>query len=136
MIYQSSSESSVWTKLNLCFLAFEHPTCIQHSHRKATASLFKQEHPNTIQTSYKLQLTETIELTIKPSSTNKEVWTVHQKLRRWPTLRIFFFFLIGIYSMQGWTATMRHGVTRKEAEKRLKDTENLFRKNLQLKDVC
>ena len=30
---------------------------------------------------------------------------------------------------------MRHGVTRKEAEKRLQDTKNLFRKNLQLKDV-
>ena len=25
------------------------------------------------------------------------------------------FFLIGIHSIQGWTATMRHGVTRKEA---------------------
>ena len=37
--------------------------------------------------------------------------------------------------MQGGTATMRHGVTRKEAQKRLQDTENLFRKNLQLKDV-
>ena len=32
--------------------------------------------------------------------------------------------------MQSWTAT------RKEAKKRLQDTENLFRKNLQLKDVC
>ena len=30
---------------------------------------------------------------------------------------------------------MRHGVIRKEAEKRLQDNENLFRKNLQLKDV-
>ena len=38
--------------------------------------------------------------------------------------------------MQGGTATMRHGVTRKKAQKRLQDTENLFRKNLQLKDVC
>ena len=47
-----------------------------------------------------------------------------------------FFFLIGIRSMQGWTATMRHGVTRKEAQKRLQNIENLFRKNLQLKDVC
>ena len=45
-------------------------------------------------------------------------------------------FLIGIYSMQGWTAATRHGVTRKEAQKWLQDTENLFRKNLQLKDVC
>ena len=47
----------------------------------------------------------------------------------------FFVFLIGIHSMQGWTATMRYGVTWKEAQKRLQDTENLFRKNLQLKDV-
>ena len=42
------------------------------------------------------------------------------------------FFLIGIRSMQGLTATTRHRVTRKEAQKRLQDTENLFRKNLQL----
>ena len=46
------------------------------------------------------------------------------------------FFLIGIYFMQGWAATMRHGVTRKEAQKRLPDTKNLCRKNLQLIDVC
>ena len=38
--------------------------------------------------------------------------------------------------MQGWTATTRHWVTRKEAEKVLQDTQNLFRKNPQLKDVC
>ena len=39
--------------------------------------------------------------------------------------------------MQGWTATTRHGVTTKEAlQKGLQDTENLFSKNLQLKDVC
>ena len=38
--------------------------------------------------------------------------------------------------MQGSTITMRHGVTRKEAQKRLQNTENLFRKNQQLKDVC
>ena len=37
--------------------------------------------------------------------------------------------------MQGLTVTTRYGVTRKEAQKRLQDTENLFRKNLQLKDV-
>ena len=47
-----------------------------------------------------------------------------------------FFFLIGIHPMQGWTATTRHGVTRKEAQKRLQGTENLFKKNLRLKDVC
>ena len=38
--------------------------------------------------------------------------------------------------MQGRTATTRHGVTRKEPQKGLQYTENLFRKNLQLKDVC
>ena len=47
-----------------------------------------------------------------------------------------FFFLIGIHSLLGWTATTRHWVTRKEAQKILQDPENLFRKNLQLKDVC
>ena len=46
-----------------------------------------------------------------------------------------FFFLIGIHSMQGWTATMRHGVTRKRSTKRLEHTGNLFRKNLQLKNM-
>ena len=35
------------------------------------------------------------------------------------------FFLIVIHSMQGWTATTKHGVTKKEEEKRLQDTENL-----------
>ena len=34
-----------------------------------------------------------------------------------------FFILIGIHSMQGWTATKIHGVTRKEAQKILQDTE-------------
>ena len=29
----------------------------------------------------------------------------------------FDFLLIGIHSMQGWTASTRHGVTRKEAQK-------------------
>ena len=38
--------------------------------------------------------------------------------------------------MQGLTVTRRHGVTRKQAQKGLQDTANLFRKNLQLKDVC
>ena len=45
------------------------------------------------------------------------------------------FFLIGIFSMQGWAATARHGVTKKST-KRCKHTGNLFRKNLQLKGVC
>ena len=47
-----------------------------------------------------------------------------------------FFFLIGIHSKQGWTATRRHEVTRKRNTKRLRHTGKLFRKNLQLKDVC
>ena len=38
--------------------------------------------------------------------------------------------------MQGRTTTTRHGVTKKETQKRLQNTENLFRKNLHLKDVC
>ena len=59
--------------------------------------------------------------------------TVMEDLNLWP---IFLFFLIGIYSMQGWIATIRHGFTRKRNTKRLKCTGNLFRKNLQLKDVC
>ena len=33
-------------------------------------------------------------------------------------------------------ATARHGVIRKRSTKRLKHTENLFRKNLQLMGVC
>ena len=47
-----------------------------------------------------------------------------------------YIFLMGIYAMQGQTATTRHGVTRKRITKRLKHTGNLFRKNLQLKGVC
>ena len=43
--------------------------------------------------------------------------------------------LIGIHSMQGLTATTRHGVKRKRSTKRLKHTGNLFRENLQLKDL-
>ena len=39
----------------------------------------------------------------------------------------FFFFLIGIHSMQGWTATSRHGVTRKKKK---------AQKRLQLQKIC
>ena len=46
-----------------------------------------------------------------------------------------YIYLIGIHSMQGWTATTRHWVTREKAQKRLQATENLFRKSLQSKDV-
>ena len=38
--------------------------------------------------------------------------------------------------MQDCTATTRSGVTRKEAQKRLQDKENPFRKKLQFKEVC
>ena len=40
-----------------------------------------------------------------------------------------------IHSMQGWTATTMHRVTRKRSTKRKQHTGNLIRKNLQLKDV-
>ena len=39
---------------------------------------------------------------------------------------------IGIHSMQGWTASTRHGVTTKRDPKRSKHTGKLFRKNPQL----
>ena len=47
-----------------------------------------------------------------------------------------YLFLIGIHSMQGWTATIRHRLTRKRSTKILKHTGNLFTKNLQLIGVC
>ena len=46
----------------------------------------------------------------------------------------FFYYYWDSHSMQGWTATTWHGVTRKRSTKRLEYTVNLFRKNLQLKD--
>ena len=46
-----------------------------------------------------------------------------------------FFTEIGVHSMQGWTAITRHRVTRKKSTKRLEQTKNLFKKNLQLKGV-
>ena len=52
-------------------------------------------------------------------------------------LRLYSLFLkqIGIHTMQGWTATTKHGVTRKRSTKKIQHAENLFTKNLQLKDV-
>ena len=39
--------------------------------------------------------------------------------------------------MQGWTATTRHELQKKKHKKDyIQDTENLIRKNLQLKDFC
>ena len=55
---------------------------------------------------------------------------------REPYIWDFFFFFNWASLLQGGAATTMHGVTRKEAQKILQDTENLFRKNLQLKDVC
>ena len=72
-----------------------------------------------------------------------KIWYISSLLRRvYPTnkLKRFFksshIFLIGIHSMQDWTATTRHGATRKRSIKRLKRTGSLFRKNLQLTGVC
>ena len=47
---------------------------------------------------------------------------------------IFFFYWDSLH--QSLTATTSYGVTRKEPQKRLQDKENLFRKKIQLKDVC
>ena len=44
--------------------------------------------------------------------------------------------LIGIHIMQSWTATTKHGVTRKRSTKELKLTNNPFGESLQLKGVC
>ena len=51
-------------------------------------------------------------------------------LNFWTFLHVFFF------NWDSFYATTRHGVTWKEVQKILQDTENLFRKNLQLKEVC
>ena len=61
-----------------------------------------------------------------------------EEFTKFHTSKIKFdlFFLIGIHSIQGWTAITRHWVPRKSSTKRLKHTGNLFRKNLLLKDVC
>ena len=81
---------------------------------------------------YSLNLSSNVEIipSLNLQRSSSKDWT------SLPKTDWLIFFLIGIHSMQGWTATTRHGVTRKEAQKRLQDTENLFRKNLQLKDVC
>ena len=47
-----------------------------------------------------------------------------------------FFFLIGIHSMQSWTATMRDRVTNKKKYKTLNHAGNQLRKGLQMKGVC
>ena len=45
------------------------------------------------------------------------------------------FLKIGIHFMEDWTATTRHGVTKKWSTKTFRLPGNLLRKNLQLKDV-
>ena len=48
----------------------------------------------------------------------KKMWTQIQGIKqafRCFLQIFFFFFLIGIHSMQGWPATTRHGVTRKKS---------------------
>ena len=42
----------------------------------------------------------------------------------------FFFFLIGIHPMQGWTATTSHGVKRKKKQKILQDTDHRSKENI------
>ena len=68
--------------------------------------------------------------------------TVFWRKKKSPTERgdyafyAFFCFVTGIHSMKGLIATTRHGNTRKRSTKRLKVTRNMFRMNLNLKDVC
>ena len=38
----------------------------------------------------------------------------NEKGLSWSSIKIFSFFLIGIHSLQDWTATMRYGVTKKK----------------------
>ena len=81
------------------------------------------------------KIMQSIRTTSRPPS-RKRKWKQLSQFWRTST-KLPFSFLIGIYSMQGWTATTRYQVTRKKStKKRLQDKENLFRKNLQLKDVC
>ena len=44
----------------------------------------------------------------------------HQKNAQFDIyIYIYIFFLIGIHTIQGWTATTRHGVTRKKSAKKI-----------------
>ena len=50
-------------------------------------------------------------------------WNYYQEKKIWFCINHWAnkaFFLIGIYSMQVWTATTRHGVTRKRSTKKIK----------------
>ena len=48
----------------------------------------------------------------------------------------FSFFKLGFTPCKAEQTLRGMKLQEKEAQKRLQDTENLFRKNLQLKDVC
>ena len=50
--------------------------------------------------------------------TNHLAKFLQDRIKPWRVGALRVFFLIGIHSMQGWTATTRHGVTRKEAQKK------------------
>ena len=69
------------------------------------------------------------------SSVQYDLWNFRNQncVNAWIYFSLFFF-LIGIHSMQDWTATAKHGVTTKRSTKRLKHTGNLFRKNLVVKE--
>ena len=55
----------------------------------------------------------------------------------WADHLFIVYFVIEIHSMQGWTATAKHGIIyKKKKHNILKYTENLFRKNLHLIGVC
>ena len=47
-----------------------------------------------------------------------------------------FFFKLGLTPCKAEQPLRGMELQEKKAQKRLQDTENLFRKNLQLKDVC
>ena len=66
------------------------------------------------------------------------VWDVLDMRYIWVFRKLQSFdniFFKGINSTQGWTATTKHGITRKKIRKRLNHTGNLFRKNVHLKGV-
>ena len=54
---------------------------------------------------------------ISDRKTSSKSWT---KQRTYYTTKTLTFFLIGIHSMQGWTATTRRGVTRKRSTSEIK----------------
>ena len=80
----------------------------------------------TMQLQLCLEMNETDSAQVKRSW----LWKIERRGIMSPTLDQSHFFIISIHSMQGWTATTRHGVTRKRSTKGLKHTGNLFRKNL------